>query len=623
MTAMVRLLAVWCFLAAGQTCECRRQRKIILSASPEIEPKDTLSALQTNEHVKIELAQDEALPGNLKKIVPSFIRIAGFPEWINVALVLIPSGVTLFLIFVLIVLLIGIKTTKVASTQDSGGPIAVSEGEEVLPSPMTLLGKLMSIAIPTAIGNTLFMVNEMANMIILGHVGTTDQIAAVGLGNTMQNCFGLIIGLGLCTGLDPLCSQAIGAGDEKMASSYLQRCRCVVSLQLIWMVPFLFFSEPLLVMIGQNPEVAANAGHYNKISCFGLFCFFNMFAMMSWLRSRGKNSVPVLLWACVVCLHVPSCFLWVAVLGLGNAGCGIANLISWTLGCVLVHWYGYTVARDSNLPVKSVLWIEADGLRGWGEFCSISVPAMLQSCTEMWYFEVVTFVTGYLGQLQLASWVSAYTVYGMLNMPSLGISTAASVVVGFAIGEKKPKTAKALIVTSIIFVYVLGCVLAALLIIVRYPVCWIFNDIPEVHALMSNILILMAITGVSDYAQCTMAGILRGVFRPGITVIGFIVSFWIISMPLGLTLGFPMDLGVYGLGFANCIGSTLAALFFGCALMLLDVDAIVITMGERMEQDKLRMQPAENMADRLEQEKGRLPAVTVLPRGRSSIVMSM
>lgn len=148
---------------------------------------------------------------------------------------------------------------------------------------------------------------------------------------------------------------------------------------------------------------------------------------------------------------------------------------------------------------------------------------------------------------------------------------------------------------------------------IRYPVCWIFINIPEVFALMSNILILMAITGVSDYAQCTMAGILRGMFRPGITVVGFIFSFWLISFPVGLTLGFPMGLGVYGLGFANCIGSTIAALFFGCAIMLLDVDKIAVETAERMEQDKGSMQPAWSMAEKLEQDKGNLPPVTVQP----------
>merc|ERR1719350_2596801 len=111
----------------------------------------------------------------------------------------------------------------------------------------------------------------------------------------------------------------------------------------------------------------------------------------------------------------------------------------------------------------------------------------------------------------------------MLNMPSLGISTGASVVVGFALGEKKTQTAKALTITSIIMVYALGLVLAALLIVFRYPVCWIFNDIPEVHAVMSNILILMALTGISDYAQTTIAGVLRGMFKPGIVVVGFVV----------------------------------------------------------------------------------------------------
>merc|ERR1712012_468632 len=128
---------------------------------------------------------------------------------------------------------------------------------------------------------------------------------------------------------------------------------------------------------------------------------------MSWLRARALNIVPLLIWACCVCLHVPSCFFWVVICDLGPAGCGLSLSISYFLGLFAVHWYGIQVCRREGLPAKSICWIEADGLRGWGEFLKVSLPAMLQSCTEMWYFEIVTFMTGYLGQLDLASWVSA------------------------------------------------------------------------------------------------------------------------------------------------------------------------------------------------------------------------
>jgi len=462
------------------------------------------------------------------------------------------------------------------------------ESDDVVPSVKEMLGNIAMIAVPSAIGMALFMINEVTNMVMLGHVGTTNQIAAVGLGNSMQNCFGLIIGIGLIQALDTLGSQAKGAGDEKLAAAYLQRCRCIVTLQLVWMIPFLFFSEQLLVMIGQDPEVAANAGAYNKISCWGFFWFFNMYATMSWLRARGKNQIPVLLWACVVCLHIPSCFLWVVVLGLGNAGCGLANLISWSLGGIVMAWYAATVAMEDELPVKSILWIQANGLKGWGDYMKIGIPSVLQTCTEMWYFEIVTFSAGYLGALELAAWVSSNTMYGLLSMPSNGISIGASVVLGKTVGENKPQTANAIAMTAISLTFVLGSCLSILLITFRHPVCWIFNSIPEVHTVMANILVVMAVTCLSDCIQMTMAACLRAVCKSGITVVGFILAFWIVGLPVGLTLGFPLKVGVYGLGFANCIGSTICVVFFGIVIFAMDMPAIANMVAERMQEDKLK-----------------------------------
>lgn len=61
--------------------------------------------------------------------------------------------------------------------------------------------------------------NEFTNTVCLGHVGNQAELAAVGLGNMMQNCFGLSIAFGLTMALDTLVSQAHGAQQHEQCGS--------------------------------------------------------------------------------------------------------------------------------------------------------------------------------------------------------------------------------------------------------------------------------------------------------------------------------------------------------------------------------------------------------------------
>merc|ERR1719384_76717 len=82
-----------------------------------------------------------------------------------------------------------------------------------------------------------------------------------------------------------------------------------------------------------------------------------------------------------------------------------------------------------------------------------------------------------------------------------------------------------------------------------------------------------------------MAACLRAVCKSTITVVGFIVAFWIVAMPIGMMLGFPLKVGVYGLGFGNCIGSTICVFFFGIVIFAMDMPAIAAMVQERMKED--------------------------------------
>jgi len=50
-------------------------------------------------------------------------------------------------------------------------------------------------------------------MVIAGHLQDTSMLAAIGMGNMIQNCFFVAPILGMNAAIETLASQAAGAGD--------------------------------------------------------------------------------------------------------------------------------------------------------------------------------------------------------------------------------------------------------------------------------------------------------------------------------------------------------------------------------------------------------------------------
>ncbi|CAE7270864.1 DTX23 [Symbiodinium natans] len=56
--------------------------------------------------------------------------------------------------------------------------------------------------------------------------------------------------MGLTSALDTFVSQANGAGQYSLCTQYLQRSRVISTVQLLWMIPLLWFTDSILVAIG-------------------------------------------------------------------------------------------------------------------------------------------------------------------------------------------------------------------------------------------------------------------------------------------------------------------------------------------------------------------------------------
>jgi MATE family multidrug resistance protein len=96
------------------------------------------------------------------------------------------------------------------------------------------------------------------------------------------------------------------------------------------------------------------------------------------------------------------------------------------------------------------------------------------------------------------------------------------------------------------------------------PLLRLYTSDPRVLAVGPSLLGLAAAFQIFDGIQTVCTGALRGLGETRIPMLANFVGYWILGLPLGLTLCFMLRWGIYGLW----IGLTLALIVIATALLL-------------------------------------------------------
>jgi len=466
-----------------------------------------------------------------------------------------------------------------ARPDDSGEEALLREPAlRVLPT----IREILLIALPNITSYTMTLTNDFTNTLMLGQTGDQASLAAVGLGNMVQNCCGLFVGFGIASALDTLVSQAHGAQQHELACHQLQRCRALLTMQLAWMTPVFYYTEDFLLYIGQEPDVARHAGDYTRAAIFGLFAIFQSEATRKFLINRENVAPTTVISVVSSTLHVGWCAYLVLHLKLGNAGAGYAHAITWWTECLLGWLYLACTAKRDGLRIRAVLWVERPGLMEWGSYLRLAVPATVQFCSEWWFWEVTAAVAGYLGKTSLATHVTAMNWVGISFMPATGISASAATLVGNALGANMPRKARCMAWSCALLNFIIWTLGALFMVFGRGPLSAAYSSDPEVRAGMQSLLCIFAVAGYFDSSQNVMGGVLRGMGRQALAAVTYVWAYWAMMLPGGIFVAFQLKLGVNGMWSTFGAGTGLVLLTFAVAVFLTDWRKLAEETAERM-----------------------------------------
>ncbi len=149
-------------------------------------------------------------------------------------------------------------------------------------------------------------------------------------------------------------------------------------------------------------------------------------------------------------------------------------------------------------------------------------------------------------------------------MVPLGISAAAAVAVGHAIGAGNPARARRAGWLSIAIGAGFMALMAILLLTIPRPIIHIWTRDSSVLALGAHILAIVAGFQIFDGIQTVSTGALRGLGETRFPMLMNLTGYWILGLPLGAMLCFELKWGLSGLW----TGLTLALIIIAVWLCL-------------------------------------------------------
>lgn len=259
-------------------------------------------------------------------------------------------------------------------------------------------------------------------------------------------------------------------------------------------------------------------------------------------------------------------YIFLYVLDLGVAGSAGANVISQFILMVLL--FGYIHWKKLHKDTWAGWTTEC--LQEWGDFVRLAIPSMLMICLECWTFQIGGFLAGLISEVELGGQSVIYQLAYITYMVPFGISVAASVRVGNAVGagntEEAKTTSKVAMMGAGVFAVLFGIIIASLKDLVGY----MFTTEVKIIDLVSKVMVLFAPFHFCDGLVGVSGGIVRGVGRQKFGAICNLFGYYVVGLPVGVSLMFAMHMGIVGLWSGMLLSVAMQAVFFNIFIVKLD-----------------------------------------------------
>jgi len=437
----------------------------------------------------------------------------------------------------------------------------------------------LRLGLPLIGSQLAFIGLSVTDTIMLGWLGAAPLAASVLA--TQLFFVTMIAGSGMANAVSPIVANAVGAGDTRTVRRSVRMAMwgsvfyCMIASWHLW------FSEPLFLMLGQEPELARAGQDYLRIAMWSLPIALFHNAMRSYLTAL--EYAGIVLFATLLGLILNALINYAFIFGnWGAPALGIKGAAVATLGTNIVMFAIMTLYAVAQKDLKDFEVLNRFWQPDWqalGEVFRLGWPISLTLLAEVSLFAFSTIMMGWLGVIVLAAHGIALQVISVIFMIPLGLTFAATVRVGRAVGRKDALGLYRASVTVTVIALIIAVLAALLLVTVPEPLIRLFLDAdnPDAQAIIAigvPLLAVAALFQIVDTLQVIAVGLLRGLKDTKIPMYMAVVSYLVFGLAAAYVLGFPMGFDGVGIWIGLAVGLFVAAILLGGRFMKLMKTAV-------------------------------------------------
>ncbi|WP_422053080.1 MATE family efflux transporter [Shimia sp.] len=443
---------------------------------------------------------------------------------------------------------------------------------------------LLRIGLPLIGGHVAQFGIGLTDTVMLGWY-SVEALAAVVLGSMFFFVI-FILGSGFAIAVMPLVAEADAEGDEQALRRVTRMGLWLSVIFGVLVQPLFLMSGPLLLALKQAPDVAELAQAYLRIAGLGLVPALLVMVLKSYLAALEHTRV--VFWVTVAAVPVNAVVNYGLIFGnwglpeLGVRGAAIASIIVQFVSLIGVILYAVKALPQHTLFAR--IWRP-----DWEVFAKVfrlGLPIGVTNLAEVGLFSASSIMMGWLGTVTLAAHGIALQLASLAFMIHLGLSNAATVRAGNAMGRKDAdhmaRGAWVAIVASLLMAFIA----VAIFLIFPEQLLGAFIDPQEpqrevIIATGVTLLYVAALFQVTDGAQVMALGLLRGVQDTRGPMVIAAISYWGIGVPSAYVLGFTFGLGGEGVWLGLVCGLTAAGILLMYRFWVTDLNRLRKRFSEK------------------------------------------
>ncbi|PIN00539.1 putative membrane protein, predicted efflux pump [Handroanthus impetiginosus] len=408
-------------------------------------------------------------------------------------------------------------------------------------------------ALPMILTNVSYYFIPLVSVMFAGHLGELE-LAGSNLANSWAAVSGFSLMVGLSGALETLCGQGFGAKMYRMLGVYLQ-ASCVITLIFTVIVSVIWwFSDIILTLLHQDPQIANAAGLYLRYLIPGLFAYGFLQNILRFLQTQSVVFPLVVCSLVPLALHIGIAYALVHLSPLGYRGAPLAASISLWISVILLGLYVLKAKKFEET------W-EGFTSESFGHIFTnlkLALPSAGMVCLEYIAFEVLVLLAGLMPISGITTSLIAMCVNteAITYMIAYGLSAAASTRVSNELGAGYPDRARHAMGVTLKLTVILAAIVVVSLFLGHNLWAGSFSDSPVIIYAFASMTPLLVVSILCDFVQGILSGVARGCGWQHLVVFINLGTYYFIGITIAGLLGFKFKLYAKGLWIGLICGLT-------------------------------------------------------------------